>query len=378
MSKFTAQEDLIIKTLYPELGGTKTTSVCNSVCGQDRTIHSVKDRWLNALRQDVEKERKVTSMVEDLKETMGAAMLKLPKLAAYKVPKASGKGDKTIITNMISDTHVGSFVSAEETAGLGDYNFKKFEQRVNRMFDRVLHNTRNTHFNVERFDVDFLGDIVDGVTIFKNHEAHTDMPVPQQIIMASEYFSRYIRDLAGVFPLVRVNCIVGNHGRIGRFGESKHPNNIEFLLYEMMRMRLDIAGVKNIEWNISPTWWTVVKRFDKHFYLAHGDDFRAWLDIPFYGALRYKQRVNELVRTSYKNAPYLDYFEVGHHHLPAEFSGVLMNGNMVGASEFSAKLLQSGGMPKQKLFFTHPHYGKGFSMDIMLEDPKNLPEMPIS
>lgn len=338
-------------------------------------------RVIKSLNSDLTKIGKKKHLYEIIGDAFISAVSTLPEIEAPKISMGVVKKelDEEAVTILFSDSQIGALVKSAETGGIGKYNKDIFSERLERFEKNVVRILKYHPNPMHKLYVDFLGDIIEGSTIFKGQLRQIDLETVQQVLVAAEKISHTLNFLSKIFKEVVVNAVVGNHGRIGEKGVNSPSDNLDLLVYKFMEERL--KNNKRIKFNISPTWWMVVEKMDHRFLLAHGDDFKAWFRIPFYGALRYRQNMTELLKESFNEMTNgkvdFDYLEVGHHHEPAEFSNIIMNGNWVGASEFSGKRLQVGGMPTQMIFGSHPVYGITWLRKIFLEDPRDLPEMKV-
>ena len=311
-------------------------------------------------------------------EDFTAAVRGLPALHVKRVTRPvldEGLDPEDIVLH-ISDVHVGSLVSPEATGGLGGYNFGIFTRRVERYRLAVQKILRYVPNKIERAYVVFGGDTIEGQTIFRGQQRQTDLGVTQQVVRAYEAFAQLLADLMAMgFEEVVVTGVPGNHARIGKWGELAPESNLDLLLLYFLRERFhDVPGIR---FHVPETWWALLKVRGWTFLVAHGDEFKSWLRIPFYGALGFRSRMRELLHESFPREfaadADFDYVLVGHHHEPAAFSGLYLNGSWVGGSEFSLKTLQAGGLPFQQVMGIHEHIGVSWHRKIVLEDRRTLP-----
>lgn len=70
---------------------------------------------------------------------------------------------------LLSDLQLGSKVDKNETGGLGEYNIEIFKHRLNTLINEVIEFTekQKSSINIPKLHIAFLGDIVDGETIYK-------------------------------------------------------------------------------------------------------------------------------------------------------------------------------------------------------------------
>jgi len=317
-------------------------------------------------------------------DAMAKEIHKLPKITIDKYQRSIDKKlDSEDIVIVISDVHVGSWVSPAATGGLGDYSYQVFVRRLDRLIKAVFSILSYMPHHVPRIHVVFAGDIVDGGRIFRGHARQTDLIVAQQVTRAYEKFAHLVAVLAGIKGVeVVVSTVPGNHGRIGDKGELSPIDNFDWLVGWFLQERFDLLNIKNVRFNLPETWWMLLKVRETAFHVSHGDSFKSWAGIPFYGALRYKQKLRELLRETFAKTgegepPDFDAMITGHFHELAYFGGIYMNGTFVGGSEYSLKDLQVGGPPYQLMLGVHDSIGVTWSRKLVLADPKDKPLVPV-
>jgi len=275
-----------------------------------------------------------------------------------------------------SDSQIGQLVDQQESGGLGAYSIDIFLERLEflkvslkKIFEIHLDNTPYPVFNIY-----FLGDIVEGSTIFPGQERQTDMHVVEQVMFAVDKIAEFTAWVAALYPWkVKCFCVVGNHGRVGKKGEQSPLNNFDHLVYWILAEKL--KNFSNVEFHISKSWWMLVERMKHTFLLVHGDDIRAWMGIPYYGIERSESRYQKMLGRTGEG---FHYFCCGHHHQEAAIkSRIFANGSWVGGSEFSIKTLQVAGAPSQLLFSVHPMFGVTWERNLQLQDPGNLTPIKI-
>lgn len=331
------------------------------------------ERQLDALRRE-------SNPIKMMADAMSGAVRDLPKLSVpiFKKDMPDSELDSEDVVLVISDVHIGQWVDAEETGGLGCYNYEVFLRRMARLEEAVRRILRYMPNRTPRCHVFFLGDIVDGSTIFEGQLRQIEFPAARQTVYAYERFSQLIADLSGLFDEVVVSCVVGNHGRIGKKGVNSPMDNLDWLAYWFMRERFERSEIKNVRFNLADSWWMVVEVNGRKFLLSHGDGFKSWLGIPFYGATRYEGSMRKLMRDAFERdtraSVDFDYVVLGDKHSQAKFGPIFMNGSWPGGSEMSLRYLQAGGLPYQWMFGVHERQGISWERELRLESPHNMPQ----
>ena len=317
-------------------------------------------------------------------DVVGESILKATKaIPVGKAPSLvlkSGKRqeDEEEMCTLFSDSHIGEIVDARESGGLGSYNpeifneemdfFKNSQEKIFRI------HRHNTPYNVH--NVFMLGDIIENRIMRESQLRLTEGSIVDQVMLAVDKISIWLAWLAQQFKHVNVFCVVGNHGRMStKPGILSPRDSFDYLIYKWIAERL--RKYKNIKFNISESWWMAIERMGVKFYIEHGEEFRSWIGIPFYGLKRGKANIRELLRQYLDEKGRkvdFDYFIVGHIHTPAEFQGVITNGAFPGGDEYSLKKLKAGEPASQKMFSIHPTFKKTWSRDLILKHPgKQLP-----
>ena len=345
----------------------------------NRTAKEPKKEMIDKISQ---KEFQALKQKQTLFEIIGdqilSAVKKLPTSKIQKVPIFTGKPeDEEEMGLMLSDSHIGLLVESKDSGGLGAYNVKVFLERLEFLKISLAKifsiHFRNTPYKV--INIFFIGDIIENMVLRASQMRLTDLKVVEQVILATDKFSELLSWLSTIFPEVRIHCVVGNHGRIIKdIGQFAPTDSFDYLIYKIMEQRL--SDHKNIYFNISESWWMIVERMGKRFYMEHGDDFRSWIGIPFYGITRGKANIRDLLHqylTEKGVEANFDYFRIGHIHEASDFSEVMTNGAFPGGSEYSLKKLKRGGAAVQRCFSIHPDFGVTWKRNLILDNPKNKP-----
>jgi hypothetical protein len=208
------------------------------------------------------------------------------------------------------------------------------------------------------------GDLVDGRDIHPGHD-HESVGIGLQLRVGPEVFARcLIGPLAAEFAEVEVVAFPGNHGRLGKKGQlDQVRDSLDLVFVDILE--LHCAGMANVTWHPRTTWFSYFTLHGHTYFASHGDNFKAWSGIPFYGAQRNKMNVESMINHT------LDCILTGHHHTPAGFwrgyGKVIMNGSFVGASTFGS-WLGYGGPPVQKLLLVDDTYACASEFDLILAD----------
>lgn len=296
-------------------------------------------------------------------------------------PKDQSKEEMVLV---ISDVQAGQVVNAKEMGGLGNFNSNVLIQEIDNLQEAVLR-IRRYHPNVRKIHVPFVGDIVEGNTIYQGQLRSVDANVIEQVIFCVEHFARMLHFLCHLFDEVECYGVIGNHGRIGLKGELSPMANFDYLIYKWLEERL--RTVKQVKWAIPDTWWQIMPVLGWRFLLVHGDNAgSSYGSIPYYAVTRHATKYQNLFRTMKR----IDFpAEVGNIGVPQEIGDgfdvmicghfstaailntpgglVIMNGSFPGGTELSLKSMQLGDIPSQTLFAVHQKWGVTWHRHINLK-----------
>lgn len=337
-----------------------------------------KDRLVDMAR---EKELKKLMRKNTLYEVIGEQLIEATKeIPAGPIPKKIRVSEvkEEEMCMLFGDCHIGLTVDSKESGGLGSYNANVFRREMEFMRESqakifTLHN--NIPYNT--MNIFMLGDLIENRIMREAQLRLTGMNVVQQILEAVNEISLWLAWVARQFNSVNVYGVVGNHGRLTeKIGVLSPTDSFDYLVYKWLEERL--KEHKNVKFNISESWWMAIERMGVKFYMEHGEEFRSWIGIPFYGLKRGKANMRELLRQYLDEKGRqvdFDYFLVGHIHTTSEFQGVLTNGSFPGGDEYSLKRLKMGDLPSQTMFSIHPKFKKTWTRQIALKDPSKQPKV---
>lgn len=267
--------------------------------------------------------------------------------------KMSLDRDSETAVLMISDIHVGQLATSEATGGLGTYNWVKTKQHNEVLLKSInkIINLKRQSTNVKKLIVCLLGDIVEGIGIFKTQTSESEFDVMKQILNAIDLLETSILCLAQDFEAVSIIGVPGNHGVPDGKKSNPFMVNFDYLIYKILEKRL--SQQKNITCNFSDTWFQVVNIEAWKFLLIHGDDVS--------GSVMSESKIEKNWAKYQKMVGgHFDYMLMGHFHqywrIPYGFGACVINGGWSGATAFT-KIIKNASTPVQLLFFIHKTWG---------------------
>lgn len=323
-------------------------------------------------RQELARTKKVLAVAEIIAEKLEMAIAALPPIIPPKARPVEHTGEVEDIVCLVSDMQGGELVDAEEMGGLNEYTFAKLEQEVWTYLERVrriVAERRVAGKDVRRLHLPLLGDIIDGETVYRGQQWHIEQNVFDQSVRLYEMLAQLIIALTELDAEIVVETIPGNHGRVGAKGEAALRVNWDNVVYQYLAIRL--KGVKGVAFNgPHKSWYKVVDILGWKFHLGHGDNVKGWGGIPFYGFTR--AYTNDFMLLALMKETF-QYWICGDKHVqfsidmgPGE---IIVNGNWVGTSYFSAKELHKGGRPSQTVFGVTEREGVTWRQPVYLDIP---------
>jgi len=291
------------------------------------------------------------------------------KISPISRKKKSTKKKQQEMHLLRSDAQVGELIKPEDTSGIGNYNYDIYKRRLNRLLDKVLlfREQDSPALGLSKMVIPNLGDQVQGEHIYRGQAFHIDRILVDQLFgsLFDEVNSFYL-PLAREFDRIEIPCVAGNHGRVGRKGESPFRTNWDYVFYRCLKTTLEQAA-PHVKVHVSESP-TMLMEHGKHlFAYGHGDDVNSWMGIPYYGLNRKAWKTDRLFNRI------IDYHCVGHFHVPANLAdNIIINGNMVGGSDLSINKMHSSTLPSQTLFYHDPENGVNRMSYLYLDELSEL------
>ena len=317
---------------------------------------------INRLHKQVDK---LKNNQDELVDTIYLAVkdaiadIEIPPVKPFKATKAKTKTEEVAVITL-ADWQIGKKTPT--------YNSEICKQRIEYYAEKVKEITtlhRNSH-NINKAHIWILGDIVEGVDIFPGQAWLVDSGVYRQVMHNGlETLSNFIREMLALFPEVHVTSVIGNHGRIGRYGSFHPEDNMDRMLYETTKLVL--ANEKNLTW-VNPEafegdrgWFAVDKIGKYSCLLIHGDQFRGQLGIPWYGVKKKITGWKALAANPKMDFPEFQDVAFGHWHQQLTWTdngiGIRCSPSPESNNYYAAENLAALGLPAQRMMFVDPKKG---------------------
>jgi len=286
-----------------------------------------------------------------------------------------------------SDIHLGQLTPAGQVGIFGKYDSTIALARFKHTFKTFASIANHQPFGVEKVVVAFLGDLVEHAHLRTGHEGFVDMNAVKQCLSIANAGVACITMLAGVFPVIEVECVPGNHGRVTADPKLCDPtDNFDYLAYHIMKMALE--GQPNVTVNISESWYSNFRIYNHVFFAMHGENIRSYAGFPWYGATRAIRKYAAMFRLTQKRMirdrnPQTreeweecmiipDYALLGHFHSDTTWDAPdiesFVNGSVPGISKYGVKNVMVMNRPRQRMMFVHPKYGVTVRLPIDLDE----------
>jgi len=204
------------------------------------------------------------------------------------------------------------------------------------------------------------GDLPEGASIFPGQAFEIDSGLFRQTFLCVGAIERLVRLELATFEKVHCWEVDGNHGRLGRKGESPREDNADLFIYREARERLaafEKAG--RLVWHPRERFYAIVKIGNYRALLIHGDQIKSFGgNLPAFGIAR---KVNAWASGVVE--PFEDCY-MGHWHQPMVLPlatghrRTFVNPSLESGSSYAQEFVAATGSPGQRLNFIDPERGR--------------------
>ena len=317
-----------------------------------------KNKWL---RQHVLKVDLLRDMIE---ETVAKADPPVVDVHPIRVIPRRVAGERKHVTLWFefSDLQLGTLMTSEEMGGLNKHNWVIWKEKLDVWKRSAIEKIAEykEQYIVDHVVVACLGDMVENQAIFAGQEWKIDRHVVDQAIYGANDTAAAFIEIFMTHPDLdfQVLEVFGNHGRLGKKGETPYNCSMDKVYQRMLEMQVKAAGVKNCVWHQNEAWFYFVEIYGFNHLMLHGDQGMSglWSNRPTVnglekGIVRYNQMLQQCVH----------FVHCGHFHtdwqLSFNMSQILINGSFVGTSDFAARQMVTSSPPIQVLHVFEPDIG---------------------
>lgn len=294
----------------------------------------------------------------------------LSKLSSIIIPKnwkivQQTKNEATAFA-LSSDWHIDEIVLPEEIGFINEYNAAIGKKRIEMYFKVVLKllNMCRTESTINRLVLALLGDAISGWIHEELMEASAMTP-PEAVLLAFELYVSGIDFLLNNSDLdeIEIICCCGNHSRITKRNEIKkaHKKSYEYLMYQFLAKWYAMKGETRVKFKLPEGYFNWLTVYDMDIRFHHGNGIRygggiGGIHIPLRKAI-----------AQYNKARHADLDVLGHWHTREISSNYVINGSVIGYSEFAQWIKADYAPPSQAFFVVHPEFGKTAEFPIVLD-----------
>jgi len=360
-----ALEKISIKGLVTKAEKNQKPKTTKQKIKADVEKHKLQEKF-----REVDRKYKMIVREESISDRMvrvlRAEARALPKVDLMWEPPSQKVTQETAVL-LLSDLHLGEIVDRDVVCGFGEYNFDIFNKRLKFLAKsmRSIIVRKLTGYKIDKLCIFGLGDMVSGRIHDELIENSEDIIF--QIMNGAFITAQFVLELAQMFPEIEIDGVLGNHGRIIRKKYYKRRyTNWDFVFYQFLGMFL--AKNKRIKCNFPKSFFVIKKIRGWTFLLIHGDNIRSWMGIPWYGIERMMWKLGDLLKDKGTN---VNYRILGHFHNTGEldraFGELIINGSMIGGTEFSLMSIGEFNRPTQLFFGVHTEIGMTWRYPLRLD-----------
>lgn len=283
----------------------------------------------------------------------------------FEISSPSAGSDSHAAVALLSDIHYGEVVDPASVSMMNEYDKNIANERVKRFFSNIIRAQKYVELDVDEFYLIVMGDLISG----EIHEelARTNQISPVECVRnVASLLSSGVDALSESFSRVKVVCVGGNHGRIDRKPQSKGKGRRSFD-WLACSYACDV-NQSDAQWYLADSADTNVEIKGTKFLITHGDGFRGGSGIAgslsplMLGDHRLRKRAMS------SGSPH-DWMLCGHfHQLMLGYSGIIMNGSIVGDSEYTHSKIFKHEIPQQAMFFVNEEHGVTLRLPIFVQE----------
>lgn len=265
----------------------------------------------------------------------------------------SGEQSEATAVVLLSDWHLEEKVKSSMILYNNNYNLEIAKQRAEECFVGIvkLIKKEQSHQKIDSLVLALLGDFITG-NIHQEEAPNLQLGVAQAVCFAEELLIKgiqYILDNTNVS--ITCPCVVGNHSRITPkvYVSTEKDNSVETIIYYHLKKHFE--GNKRFELIMPDGQERLVEIYGLNFLFCHG-----------HAGFRYSGGVGGLyvplrraIMTRY-NKQQIDTVCMGHWHTYIQDSLFIVNGSMIGYSNFANFIKVAPEDPTQTFFLVDKRF----------------------
>jgi len=267
---------------------------------------------------------------------------------------------------LASDWHIDEVVDPDSIGGVNEFNQEIARKRIKAFFNYVVKLVLmcRKESPIHRLVIAALGDFYSG-WIHEELKISNTMSPPEALI---ELYELWLGGLHLLLTATEVDEIIfvgvcGNHTRITDRPQAKqqHKKSYEWALYELLARSFAVQNETRIKFKLPTGYFNRLSVFGKELRFHHGDKIRyhggvGGIHIPLRKAIG-----------QWNKAKRADLDVLAHWHTRENSRDYVINGSLIGYSEFSEFIKADFEPPQQSFFLLHPSFGKTGEFPIVLD-----------
>lgn len=265
----------------------------------------------------------------------------------------SGEQSEATAVVLLSDWHVEEMVKSSTILYNNNYNLEIAKQRAEECFVGIvkLLKKEQSHQKIDSLVLALLGDFITG-NIHQEEAPNLQLGVAQAVCFAEDLLIKgiqYILDNTNVN--ITCPCVVGNHSRITPkvYVSTEKDNSVETIIYYHLKKHFE--GNKRFDLIMPDGQERLVEIYGLNFLFCHG-----------HAGFRYSGGVGGLyvplrraIMTRY-NKQQIDTICMGHWHTYIQDPLFIVNGSMIGYSNFANFIKVAPEDPTQTFFLVDKRF----------------------
>jgi hypothetical protein len=303
--------------------------------------------------------RRADAKVADLLDAVYAAARDgMASAAAYRKAVPPPRQDARPTGEEVALWHLTDWQGGKKTAS---YDLSVLDERIGRFCAKAHQITaiQRADHPVKRCVVLLGGDMLEGSTIFPGQLYElAEVSVFSQVFRVADILTTAIRAALSIYESVAVVAEDGNHGRIGKRGDTDRGDNWDRVIYRVVSERFTDEPRVTWQMNRGRDWYQPFAVGAYRGVLMHGDEIRSFGgNLPAYGILRKANSWSAGVIP-----PFTDLY-LGHFHTPmtltlANGGRVFVTGSPESDNVYAHEFVAAAGVPSQRLHFVEPAAGR--------------------
>lgn len=263
----------------------------------------------------------------------------------------------------IGDWHSEEIVDSNMVGGANEYNPAVRDRRIRR-FCQHAHTQLEMLSSANSFDtivINILGDMISGHIHEELIQTNDQSPIEATLTVIEKLISTILFFHDNTDCNIDINCVCGNHARTTRKIQSKTyvRNSYEYLIYHMVARMLQ--DKKRLRFSIAEGRFLFRTIFDTKLRVHHGDVVRyaggiLGVGVPIAKAIAKLNETRDV-----------DLDIMGHWHSYQSTRNYVVNGSLIGLSEYGLGSKCGFEPPSQTICVIHKKWGKTIEIPVYVE-----------